>query len=379
MLLWLASYPRSGNTFVRVLLRQVYGISTYDLHEPNPDRPEYEAIIGNATLDAPLSALDRDGRYHIVKTHNLPEEDYPAIYLVRDGRDALVSYARFVLPMQHAGNRDEYLKLLRHLIETTGSYGGWSANVQAWMARRKPTVVVRFDDLIERPLEELRRAVAAIGMRAPEKQVEDLPSFADLQKLGPHFFRKGRTGAWREEMPDDLHRLFWQCHGETMRALGYRDAEPAPAALVGKPIAPGEIVTLGNGRRESVVLGPGWGQAEEWGTWSVGRRASLRLVVLRGGAAPVDVDLGYRSFIEGGRALNVSCRAAGRVISSWTCTPAEWRGTRSIHIPAGAVSAEGIVNLEFEMSEPQSPAELGLGQDTRKLGIGVEFIRLARS
>jgi hypothetical protein len=43
------------------------------------------------------------------------------------------------------------------------------------------------------------------------------------------------------------------------------------------------------------------------------------------------------------------------------------------------VNAEGIVNLEFEMSEPKSPAELGLGQDTRELGIGIEFIRLARS
>nr|WP_283832415.1 sulfotransferase domain-containing protein [Bradyrhizobium diazoefficiens] len=378
MLLWLASYPRSGNTFVRVLLKQVYGISTYDLHEPNPDRPEYEAIIGNATLDTPLPVLDRDDCYHIVKSHNLPEEDYPAIYLVRDGRDALVSYARFVLPKQQAEDRDEYLKLLRHLIETTGSYGGWSGNVRAWMARRTPTVVVRFDDLVERPLDELRRALATIGMRAPEKNVGDLPRFADLQKLGPHFFRKGRTGAWREEMPDDLHRLFWLRHGETMRALGYLDAEPAPAELAGKPIAAGERVTLGSGGGNSVMLGPGWGEREEWGTWSVGRRALLRLVIPRGSAAPVDIDLGYRSFIEGGRALNVTCRAAGQVISSWTCTPAEWRGTRAIHIPPEAVNAEGIVNLEFEMSEPKSPADLGLGQDTRELGIGIEFIRLAR-
>jgi hypothetical protein len=379
MLLWLASYPRSGNTFVRVLLRQVYGISTYDLHEPDADRPEYESIIGNAKLDAPLPALDRDGRYHIVKTHDLPGEDYPAIYLVRDGRDALVSYARFVLPKEHADNRDEYLKLLRHLIETTGSYGGWSGNVQAWMARRAPTVVVRFDDLISRPLDELRRAMTTIGMRAQEQKVTDLPSFGDLQKLGPHFFRKGRTGAWREEMPEDLHRLFWQRHGETMRALGYRDDEPAAAELAGKPIGPGDTVPLGRDRRDAVALGPGWGEAEEWGTWSIGRRASLRIVVWRDGGLPVDIDLGYRSFVEGGRALIVTCRAAGQVISSWTCTTAEWRGTRRINVPPAAVTAEGLVNLEFEMSEPKSPAELGLGQDTRKLGIGIEFIRLASS
>jgi len=94
------------------------------------------------------------------------------------------------------------------------------------------------------------------------------------------------------------------------------------------------------------------------------------------GIGPCTLNIGV---IEGGRALNVTCRAAGQVISSWTCTPAEWRGTRPIHIPPEAVNAEGIVNLEFEMSEPKSPAELGLGQDTRELGIGIEFIRLARS
>jgi hypothetical protein len=362
-----------------VLIKQLYGISTYDLHEPDPCRPEYEHIIGNARLDAPIAALQRDERYHIVKTHNLPEEDYPAIYLVRDGRDALVSFARFVLPPEHADNRDEYLALLRQLIEGTGSYGGWSGNVRAWMARRTTTVVVRFDDLIKSPLDELRRAMATIGMKAPEAAAMNLPTFGDLQRLGPHFFRKGRTGAWREEMPDELHLLFWRRHGDTMRALGYRDGEPALEEIAGNPIGLDESVRFGIGGAGYAGLGEGWGEAEEWGTWSVGRRASLHVVVGRDHSFPLDVSLGYRSFVEGERALLVTCRAAGREISSWTCTVAGWRGTQRITIPLEAVTAEGVVKLEFEISNPRSPAELGLGQDTRQLGIGIESMRVASS
>lgn len=32
MIVWLASYPRSGNTFLRVLFRHVFGIETYSVY-----------------------------------------------------------------------------------------------------------------------------------------------------------------------------------------------------------------------------------------------------------------------------------------------------------------------------------------------------------
>ena len=35
MIVWLASYPRSGNTFLRVVLHNVYGVSTYSVYEDN--------------------------------------------------------------------------------------------------------------------------------------------------------------------------------------------------------------------------------------------------------------------------------------------------------------------------------------------------------
>jgi hypothetical protein len=97
VIIWLASYPRSGNTFFRALLKHVYDVVAY---EPYPSDPALAApfkdIIGDGRLSLPLAEMSRRDDRYIVKTHDMPADDQPAIYLVRDGRDALLSHARFV-------------------------------------------------------------------------------------------------------------------------------------------------------------------------------------------------------------------------------------------------------------------------------------------
>lgn len=54
-----------------------------------------------------------------------------------------------------------------------------------------------------------------------------VPSFAELRQVDDRFFRRGHTGTHRDEMPDDLHRLFWSSpdNAAAMRLLG--DALPS--------------------------------------------------------------------------------------------------------------------------------------------------------
>src|SRR5437879_528140 len=82
----LASYPRSGNTFFRVILSHRYGLT---VHTDRPPPAEWGKIGLVAGAGEPL----------FYKTHGLPEagDTRPAVYIVRDGRDALVSYAHFTL------------------------------------------------------------------------------------------------------------------------------------------------------------------------------------------------------------------------------------------------------------------------------------------
>lgn len=230
MLVWVASYPRSGNTLFRVVLHRTYGVPTASLYRGETEETGPLASVARAMGAVPLplrpdELAERPERW-FVKTHELPTPDHPAVYLVRDGRDALVSHAHYILDYDRgdggaARRPDLYRETLRMLIETDTSFGGWGGHVQSWLARRAPTAVVRFEDLVRTPLAGVREAMRRLGIGPAELPERPLPAFEDLHRLAPRFFRRGRPGGWRDGMSDDLHRLFWRRYGGAMRRLGY--------------------------------------------------------------------------------------------------------------------------------------------------------------
>ena len=52
-----------------------------------------------------------------------------------------------------------------------------------------------------------------------EETNEAMPSFESLQTRWPGFFRRGHTGSWRDEVPEDIQGLFWARHGSAMHML----------------------------------------------------------------------------------------------------------------------------------------------------------------
>jgi hypothetical protein len=233
MLIWLASYPRSGNTFVRHLLYRFYGVRSY-----SQDFAPLGPITARLGLP-PAPALDLESvaaadEMFFAKTHRLPGPDHhPALYLVRDGRDALVSYAHYTLhfdrglPPESVTPTLLYRMMADLLRESHSSYGTWSANVAAWLAR-PDTAVLRFEELIARPVESLRGALARLGLELPAAHAA-VPTFDELHALEPQFFRSGRVGAWRDELPPELLDLFWELNGDAMLRAGY-GPPPARAA-----------------------------------------------------------------------------------------------------------------------------------------------------
>ena len=225
-MIWIASFPRSGNTFLRNILYEVYGLESSTFHT------ETRYPVDKNYSDYPL-----------VKTHLLPDQlipkdqSIPAIYLVRDGRDALCSEAHhakdFVHPHSH------FLENLKAAImaEKGSFFGGWSRNVLEWIERSE--IVIRFEDLIIRPLECVDRIRRLVDL--PEPDINKLPTFealkygipkygagrdlslteAEKRRTARKWFRKGKIGAWKDEMPEELLDLFWSLHGEVMEMMGY--------------------------------------------------------------------------------------------------------------------------------------------------------------
>jgi hypothetical protein len=235
MVVWIASYPRSGNTLVRMLLHYGFGLPTYSVFDDPMLVSDGSAdTIGHVSLPDQPDALAHRSALYLVKTHRLEDaaSAHPAVYVVRDGRDALVSCAHYQL--RHGGSRltraclarlpgrvrrVAFRSALQSMVRDT-RFGGWSRNVAAWNARAAPTVLVRYEDLVRAPMEVLRDACAKLDVR-PSAPARDLPSFQSLSEKWPGMFRRGVAGAWRDEMPQGVQDAFWRYHGDGMRLLGY--------------------------------------------------------------------------------------------------------------------------------------------------------------
>lgn len=222
-MLWLASYPRSGNTFFRIVLSEVYGIESSEFYDPA------------------VQATDREYlNYSVVKTHLLPDElvpsdpSIPAVYIVRDGRDAVVSAAHQYRDLINPDASVEFTMELAIRAQGGSFFGGWSQHVQLW--QKRAALVLRFEDLIADPIATTESIRAIYPLPQPRR--DRLPSFSDLkaQKFDfgtgaepmdsshfrQHFFRRGKVGAWRDEMSVPLRLLFDQHHGRTLWKMGYR-------------------------------------------------------------------------------------------------------------------------------------------------------------
>jgi glycosyltransferase involved in cell wall biosynthesis len=225
-MIWLASFPRSGNTFFRNILYEVYGLSSSTFHQ---DADYY--------LDPQYDA------FPIVKTHLLPEQLLPAdpgiraVYIIRDGRDAMVSLAHHRKDIVAPGS-DFYENLKAAIIAEKGSFfGGWSRNVNEWIQRAD--IIIRYEDLLADPIGCAERLRTIISLPEPDRS--KLPRFEQLKEgvaeygsgkgrgldheqmldLAKKNFRKGKAGAWKDELPEELAELFWSYHGDTMLHLGY--------------------------------------------------------------------------------------------------------------------------------------------------------------
>ena len=216
MIVWLASYPRSGNSLARLLLQTCFQARSGSLY-PNGETSETGSVVDLA-----------EARSHpepfFVETHEIPADDLPAIYIVRDGRDALVSYALSQLTHERSENfpgiRKAFLDILEQLIATGDYAEGWSAHVRAWTQRSAATAVVHYEELIRDGAVPLERSLRSLGIDIPYQPREEVPVRL-LHARFSWFFRTATSASWHGEMKPRFEHAFWERHGEVMREFGY--------------------------------------------------------------------------------------------------------------------------------------------------------------
>lgn len=229
MFVWVASYPRSGSNLTMLTLRQAFGFRKGLVAHPTRTLEKF-GLPADTDL---LPALEGVEETVALKTHRraAPNDPAPAIYLVRDGRDAVVSYAHFVKGRGQPGFADlSFDATLKKIITESMRNGTWSENVRSWTLRSAPTIVVRFESLIRDPISVLSEAVESLGIAPESLKRKTIPTFEELQERDPVMYRKGKVGTWKGELSPDMEELFWELHGSEMQAQEYQREKVHSAA-----------------------------------------------------------------------------------------------------------------------------------------------------
>jgi len=222
MIVWLASYPRSGNTFFRVILNSVFNIKTYSIYNDRTDIGADEKtseIVGHEFLpiDFDIEKARKEDKTYYIKTHELLDDRVydrdKVIYLIRDGRESTLSFTN------HENTFSTRKISIIDVIYGNTFIGAWGEHVASWSPyKRKNTLLIQFEELIKEPVSFIEN-IADFLDKKPTNQT--VPTFAELKAVNPKFFRNGKTNSWENLYSNEEHIAFWMKNYPQMIEYGY--------------------------------------------------------------------------------------------------------------------------------------------------------------
>ena len=271
---WLASYPKSGNTWVRCFLR-AYQFDAYEpidinrigrISKSDSRQSWFEELLaedGTELTDEVVNSLRYQvqkrlateiGEHQVAKTHNarvivdgtpLIQEEFTrrVVYVVRNPLDVVDSLA------DHTGTSID--EAIQSMNDSHYCFGGmdrkfvrqylttWSNHVISWTQNiTYPLLVLRFEDLLANPVENFRNLIRFLGWMYDEDRVNRSIRFSSFESLKASetagsfeevsdastsgtFFLRGKAEAWSATLSADQIAQVRTDHETVMRQLGY--------------------------------------------------------------------------------------------------------------------------------------------------------------
>lgn len=275
-IVWLASYPKSGNTWVRSFLNNLHAVMEHGLDVEAQDINKMQRLtawdIGVAQYQhflkkpiAECSAAEIDavrGQVQnevaqknkgilLVKTHNalVMANGHPtinfsvtagAVYIVRNPLDVAISFSH------HIGlSIDDAIRVMSTpghrpmpSEKTIGElYGSWSENVESWTkAKHNAMLILRYEDMHADPekafgtlathlrqhpsSKELQRAIELSSFKSLQEKEKET-GFTEKPKNLKKFFRSGKTDQWKDELTEAQIATIRAINGVQMEKFGY--------------------------------------------------------------------------------------------------------------------------------------------------------------
>jgi aryl sulfotransferase len=273
---WLASYPKSGNTWLRLLLANYFSErdEPYDINKLGTtngiasSRWRFDELLGVNSADLRPSDVHqlqphvyemmtaRCPGHQWMKVHDaqtrLPDGRWlfptnvsgAVIYLIRNPLDVAVSMAfhdgheDMTQAVEKMCNSDAWLaeggstQLSQHV-------GSWSHHVASWVDQIEiPVLTLRYEDMVADTPLALKQVIGfarpGVGIDPHRldlavrhasfdrlQAAEDATGFGETPAKSKRFFRSGRPGDWRGHLSRDLIVRICDCHATMMDRFGY--------------------------------------------------------------------------------------------------------------------------------------------------------------
>ena len=285
MIIWLASYPKSGNTWLRffiislllkenneVSLKHLEGIRQFPTNYHYKNFNISKSNLGNLNeiskhwIDA-QKLINSDNKIRFFKTHNAlikldnniftnEENTLGTIHIVRDPRNVLTSVNNHF----HHNSLEESKEFIfderkgifnKSKIEQDNIFtlpqviGSWRTHYNSWKLIKKNYLLVKYEDLIEKPELEFKRIAGylepLVKLKFTDEDVTraiELSSFDRLKKIEEKegfvesvknietgkkeiFFNLGPNNDWKKNLDKNITKEINEKFAIEMGELGY--------------------------------------------------------------------------------------------------------------------------------------------------------------
>jgi len=268
MIIWIASYPKSGNTWLRLLISNYLWPNSSNLFDnlnyiPKfPKKNYFENIVDKKNLKkdsleifkyfiAAQERINKNNELVFLKTHNFAGsiKGYPftnsknssgAIYIVRDPRSVVVSSAYH--------NDYEFEKSTERIMSTKNvslndgfmeARLSWKIHYLSWKKLDIPRIIIKYEDLFSDPTSKFLEVLEFINqfkkIKIDENKIKETiekcsfenladneKKFGFTERLGKeNFFRKGLVDEWKKVLKKDLVKKIEKEFFEEMKELKY--------------------------------------------------------------------------------------------------------------------------------------------------------------
>lgn len=229
---YIVSYPRSGSTWLRTILGAIMNPETG--FEPDTFNRILPGVSGTRL---PLIWALPDPR--IIHSHTTFRTGISkAVFVVRDGRDAIVSYYHFTTT--RIGIKVSFGKWFE--LYCRRWYGPrWHDNVEGWLSigskqLEDNLMVVKFEDLKADPLGRVQSVADFLGLpsqrdlvghaiemasieQAKKREAREL---GNLQNNNQSFYRGGKSGQYHDYLQGKIYDRFMRMSTRAMSLAGYQ-------------------------------------------------------------------------------------------------------------------------------------------------------------